>query len=147
MVVKLCSETIRIMGIFERITGIHAYDCLVKEDCIYFLIDPEKIGLAIGKGARVVKKLSSVLGKQVKFIGYSKSPEDLLKNNIQGLKNIYSNNNTLTISVSNENKRAVIGRNGENIQGSGSDLIINTNRAANTLVYADATQGWLLKNV
>jgi len=40
-----------------------------------------------------------------------------------------------------------IGRNGENIQGSGSDLIINTNRAANTLVYADATQGWLLKNV
>lgn len=40
-----------------------------------------------------------------------------------------------------------IGRNGENIQGSASDLIINTNRAANTLVYADATQGWLLKNV
>ena len=40
-----------------------------------------------------------------------------------------------------------IGRNGENIQGSGSDLIINTNRAANTLVYVDATQGWLLKNV
>ena len=40
-----------------------------------------------------------------------------------------------------------IGRNGENIQGSASDLVINTNRAANTLVYADATQGWLLKNV
>ena len=40
-----------------------------------------------------------------------------------------------------------IGRNGENIQGSASDLIINTNRAANTLVYVDATQGWLLKNV
>ena len=40
-----------------------------------------------------------------------------------------------------------IGRNGENIQGSASDLIINTNRAANTLVYADSTQGWLLKNV
>jgi len=40
-----------------------------------------------------------------------------------------------------------IGRNGENIQGSASDLIINTNRASNTLVYSDATQGWLLTNI
>jgi hypothetical protein len=47
-----------------------------------------------------------------------------------------ANTNNITIS-----------RNGQNIQGSASDLIINTNRAANTLVYADTTQGWLLKNV
>ena len=38
-----------------------------------------------------------------------------------------------------------IGRNSENIQGSAADLTISVERAANTLVYADATQGWLLK--
>ena len=38
-----------------------------------------------------------------------------------------------------------IGRNGENIQGSAADLTVNVERAANTLVYTDGTQGWLLK--
>jgi len=39
-----------------------------------------------------------------------------------------------------------IGRNSENIQGSAADLTVSVERAANTLVYTDGTQGWLLKN-
>ena len=39
-----------------------------------------------------------------------------------------------------------IGRNGHNIQGSASDLTVATERAGFTLVYVDATQGWLLQN-
>jgi len=38
-----------------------------------------------------------------------------------------------------------IGRNSENIQGSAADLTVSVERAANTLVYTDGTQGWLLK--
>jgi hypothetical protein len=38
-----------------------------------------------------------------------------------------------------------VGRNSENIQGSAADLTVSTERAANTLVYTDGTQGWLLK--
>ena len=38
-----------------------------------------------------------------------------------------------------------IARNSENIQGSAADLTVSTERAANTLVYTDGTQGWLLK--
>jgi len=37
-----------------------------------------------------------------------------------------------------------IGRNSENIQGSAADLTVSVERAANTLVYTDGTQGWLL---
>ena len=37
-----------------------------------------------------------------------------------------------------------IARNSENIQGSAADLTVSTERAANTLVYTDGTQGWLL---
>jgi hypothetical protein len=33
----------------------------------------------------------------------------------------------------------------ENIQGSAADLTVSVERAANTLVYTDGTQGWLLK--
>ena len=39
-----------------------------------------------------------------------------------------------------------IGRNGSNIQGAAADLTVSVERAANTLVYVDGTQGWLLKN-
>ena len=39
-----------------------------------------------------------------------------------------------------------IGRNSHKIQGAASDLTVSTERAAFTLVYVDATQGWLLKD-
>ena len=39
-----------------------------------------------------------------------------------------------------------VGRNGHKIQGDASNLTISTERAGFTLVYVDATQGWLLKD-
>jgi len=45
------------------------------------------------------------------------------------------NTNNLTVS-----------RNGNPIQGDASDLIVSTNRAAFTLVFYNATQGWLLNS-
>ena len=39
-----------------------------------------------------------------------------------------------------------IGRNGKKIQGATADLTVSTERAANTLVFVDDTQGWLLQN-
>ena len=39
-----------------------------------------------------------------------------------------------------------IGRNGHNIQGVAEDLTVSVERAGLTLVYVDATQGWLLEN-
>ena len=39
-----------------------------------------------------------------------------------------------------------VGRNSHNIQGDASDLTISTERAGFTLVYVDATVGWLLRD-
>ncbi|MCP3681533.1 MAG: hypothetical protein GY861_02490 [bacterium] len=39
-----------------------------------------------------------------------------------------------------------IGRNSEKINGASADLTVSVERAANTLVYTDGTQGWLLKS-
>ena len=44
--------------------------------------------------------------------------------------------NTFTISANGSEK----------IAGSTADLTVSTERAGNTLVYTDGTQGWLLKN-
>ena len=39
-----------------------------------------------------------------------------------------------------------VARNGKNINGTAADLTVAVERAANTLVYTDTTQGWLLKS-
>jgi hypothetical protein len=39
-----------------------------------------------------------------------------------------------------------IARNSSKIHGADEDLTVSVERAANTLVFTDATQGWLLKN-
>jgi hypothetical protein len=39
-----------------------------------------------------------------------------------------------------------IGRNSQKIHGASEDLTVATERAANTLVFTDSTQGWLLKS-
>ena len=45
-----------------------------------------------------------------------------------------------------DSNNLTIGRNSHNIQGAGADLTVAIERAAFTLVYVDATQGWLLKD-
>ena len=43
-----------------------------------------------------------------------------------------------------DSNNITIGRNSHKIQGDAADLTVSTERAAFTLVYVDATQGWLL---
>ena len=39
-----------------------------------------------------------------------------------------------------------VGRNGSNINGSGSDLVVSTNASAFTLVYVNSARGWVYKD-
>ena len=45
-----------------------------------------------------------------------------------------------------DSNTCTIGRNSEKIQGASADMTVTTERAAFTLVYVDATHGWLLTN-
>lgn len=116
MAVKLGIDSIRTIALFEKITNVHAKDCLITEDCVYFLVDPHKIGLAIGKNGAVIKEVRKSLGKQVKIFGYSDKPEDMIRNMIPNIKNLNFNNGIMVITVSLEDKVAVIGKNGRNIK-------------------------------
>jgi len=116
MTVKLGTESIRIIALFERITKVQPKDCLVTDNCIYFLVNPEKIGMAIGKNGSVIKEVRKLLGKAVKVFGFSNEPEMLIRNLIPNIKNIDMNNRTMIITVPNEDKMLVIGKNGNNIK-------------------------------
>ena len=48
-------------------------------------------------------------------------------------------------SLSFNSNNLTINRNGHNINGAGSNLVLSTNGQAITLVYVDATRGWAFK--
>ena len=57
--------------------------------------------------------------------------------------------NEVTFIASGNNlasNNLTVGRNGSNINGSGSDLVVSTNASAFTLVYVNATRGWVYKD-
>ena len=116
MIVKLGTETIRTIALFERITKVQPKDCLITDNCVYFLVDSEKIGLAIGRNGSVVKEVRRLLGKMVKIFGFSNNPQILIRNLVPNIKNIDMNNGTMMITIPNEDKLLVIGKNGSNIK-------------------------------
>ena len=116
MPVKLDTDTIRNIAAFERITRVHARDCITIDDCIYFLVESEKMGVAIGKNGAVIKEVRKTFGKPVKLFGYKDNPEEFLKQMIPNIRSIDINNDSITISVPNDDKVAIIGKNGRNIK-------------------------------
>ena len=116
MAVKLETQIIRTIAMFEKITKVHALDCIVTENCVYFLVNPEKVGIAVGKNGSTIKDVRRVLGKPIKIFGYFDDPEMLIKNMIPVVKNVDINNGSALISVPKEERNSVIGKNGTNIR-------------------------------
>ncbi len=116
MQMKLATQNIRAIATFERVTRVQPKDCIIAENSIYFLVDPKKVGLAIGKNGSVIRELRRIFGKNIKVYGYSRDPKTLLENIIPNIKSIEIKNNSITISVPMEDRTIVIGKNGENIK-------------------------------
>ena len=121
--IKLTSDELRYMSLFQDITRVTAKDCIIdeKNNRIIFLISPEFMGIAIGKNGSNVKKLEKLLGKTVELVAYSDNLEDLVKNlmapaRVKSIKVVQSNSKkTVYISVEPQDKGLAIGKNGRNV--------------------------------
>lgn len=116
MTIKLETQSIRSIATFEKITKVNAKDCIITDSCIYFLVDPEKVGLAIGKGGSNIKEARKVFDRNVKVFGYHDDPKELIKSMIPNISSLEISNGSVTLSVPNEDRVAVIGRGGSNIK-------------------------------
>ena len=116
MSIKLTTEDIRVVGVFERIVGVHIRDCLITDDSVYFLIEPGKMGLAIGKNGINIKNVSNTLGKPVKIFEYAETPEQLVKNLIKNTSSVEVDNGVVTVTIPVTERSAVIGKGGKNIK-------------------------------
>ena len=116
MPVKLETKAIRMIATFEKMTRVHPRDCIITEEQIYFVIDPDKMGFAIGKGGAVIKEVRRVFGKPVKLFGYYEEPKELIKSIVPSVKSIEMNNGSMVVSIPGSDKVALIGKNGNNIK-------------------------------
>jgi len=115
MDVKLSTENIRSITLFEEITKVTPKDCLMTEHSLYFLVDADQMGMAIGKGGINIKQLRRISGKNIKIFPHSNNLEEFLNNVIPNIKSLDIDNNNVTVSISKQDKTVVIGKNGENI--------------------------------
>jgi N utilization substance protein A len=116
MVIKLQTQNIRDIGLFERMTKVHVKDCIRDENCVYFMIEAGKSGLAIGKNGAVIKNVSRVLGKTVKVFEFAQDLETMVKNMIPTAKSVDVGSDSVTVAIPNSDRSVVIGRSGRNIK-------------------------------
>jgi N utilization substance protein A len=116
MTIKLTTEHVRLVGTFERIAGVHVKDCVMDEDTVYFLIEPGRMGRAIGRDGSNIRSVSNALGKKVKVFEYADTPEKLVRNIVPTINSFEMSNEAITISVPVSDRSIVIGKNGKNIK-------------------------------
>lgn len=116
MTLKLGTSSIRVLETFEKITKVSAVDCIIADSYICFLVDPEKIGQAIGKNGSMIKDLCRIFSKPVKIFGYYKDAESLVKSVIPSVTEIEKEDDILYATVPPEEKMEILEKNSKNIK-------------------------------
>tara|TARA_Y100000590_G_scaffold437879_1_gene560050 strand:- start:37 stop:504 length:468 start_codon:yes stop_codon:yes gene_type:complete len=123
--IKLTTDQMRLMSLFQNITKATARDCVEdeKRDRIIFVVNEGKMGLAIGKGGVHIKALQNKIDRTIELVEYNDDPVKLLKN-ILNEKYIIDIQITeradgsfqATVIVDPNKKGVVVGREGRNAE-------------------------------
>ena len=123
--IKLSTDQMRLISLFQNITKATARDCLddEKQDKIIFVVSEGKMGLAIGKGGCNIKSLQNILKRNVELIEYFDDPIKFLKNilNPKFVNEIKldvrsDGSSQAIITVDHGKKGLVVGREGRNAE-------------------------------
>ena len=77
--IKITSDQLRLLSLFERITKTGARDCIESPEGVIFVVNNGKMGLAIGKGGAHVKALRERIKKTVDLVEYHEDPAKFLR--------------------------------------------------------------------
>ncbi len=80
--IKLTSEEMRYIALFESVTGAVAIDCVIddKRDRIIMIVRPGDTGLAIGKHGARIKMFRNMVKKEVEIVESADDAVGLIKN-------------------------------------------------------------------
>src|ERR671930_511968 len=123
--IKLTSDELRLISLFQSITGATARDCIVddKMERVIFIVNKGQMGLAIGKGGTTIRQLQNVVGKKVELVEYSDDPSEFIRNilNSEMINEVRINDRIdgtrqAVVIVDAKKKGVVVGREGRNAE-------------------------------
>jgi len=119
--IKLTSEELRYMSLFELVTGVPARDCVIDDvsrNLVTFIVEKGRVGEAVGKGGANIRRLRAMIGKEVEVVAFSNDPEEIVKNalapaSVQAVKFVEKNGKKIAVVfIDFENRGKAIGRKG-----------------------------------
>ncbi|CAD6525002.1 NusA protein homolog [metagenome] len=123
--IKLTTDQMRMMSLFQNVTGATARDCVddEKHDRVIFVVNTGKMGLAIGKGGIHIKSLQNIVKKTVELVEYDEDPAKFLMNLLNSklvsevkLNTRADGSKQAIVMVDPRKKGIVVGREGRNAE-------------------------------
>ena len=123
--IKLTTDQMRLMSLFQNVTGATARDCVEdeKQNRVIFVVNSGKMGLAIGKGGSHIKTLQNMVKKSVELVEFDDDPSVFLKNllNSKLVSEVKINkkpdgSTQAIVMVDPRKKGIVVGREGRNAE-------------------------------
>jgi len=123
--IKLTSDELRLISLFQSITSATARDCIVDEkmDRVIFVVNKGQMGLAIGKGGTTIKQLQNVIPRRIELVEYSDNEDEFLKNILNSsmineikIKKRIDGTKKAIVFVDLKKKGVVVGKEGRNAE-------------------------------
>ncbi len=123
--IKLSTDQMRMMSLFQNVTGATARDCVEdeKQDRVIFVVNTGKMGLAIGKGGIHIKSLQNIVKRNVELVEFDEDPAKFLSNllNSKLVSEVKINKRAdgtkqAIVMVDPRKKGIVVGRDGRNAE-------------------------------
>ena len=121
--VKLTTEGIRYIALFESLTGAIARDCYVDDenDRVIFVVKEGDMGLAIGKNGNNINRVKRSIGKHIEIVEFSDDVDEFIANALQpvSVKKVQvvtkESKKLAFVEVTSKDRGIAIGKNGRNI--------------------------------
>jgi N utilization substance protein A len=119
--IKLSMEEMRLIALFENITGATANDCVIDSDRVIFIAKAGEMGLAIGKGGKNINALRNMTGKPIEVVEFADTVEGLVKSCLAPAKvkevriTERPDRKIVVVEVEPKDKALAIGKNGRTI--------------------------------
>jgi transcription termination/antitermination protein NusA len=123
--IKLTTDQMRMMSLFQNVTGATARDCIddEKQNRVIFVVNNGKMGLAIGKGGMHIKSLQNIIKRNVELVEFDDDPAKFLASllNPKMISDVKINNRPdgtkqAIVMVDPRKKGIVVGREGRNAE-------------------------------
>src|SRR3972149_9743856 len=109
------TDILRVITAFENMTGTEVRDC-VNTDTLYFLVNPGKVAIAIGRNGQTIKTAEKMFQKSIKVFEWSDNPEEFVRRLIPQAQKIEINGTKVVVSLESKDRGIVIGKDGTNVK-------------------------------